>query len=114
MSYDLTNEMNYRIKQLDTSVKMIQQAGIKKANTEALYRQALASLMTEKRAEGMPVTIISDICRGDARVAKLKLERDIAESTYEAIIESINAQKLTIRVLENQISREWTSGKGNI
>ena len=34
-----------------------------------------------------------------------------ADSTYQAIIESINSQKLAIRVLEAQIAREWTSNK---
>ena len=59
----------------------------------------------------MPVTIISDVCRGQPRIAKLKIDRDIAESTYQSIIESINSQKLAIRVLEAQIAREWTSNK---
>ena len=111
MSYDLVNEMNYRLKQLDTSTRMLREAGAKKANTEALYRQELAKEILNRRAEGMPVTIISDICRGQPRIAKLKIDRDIAESTYQSIIESINSQKLAIRVLEAQIAREWTSNK---
>lgn len=111
MSYDLINEMNYRLKQLDTSTGMLKQAGVKKANTEALYRQELAKEILNRRAEGMPVTIISDVCRGQPNIAKLKIDRDIAESTYQSIIESINTQKLAIRVIENQIAREWTSNK---
>lgn len=111
MSYDLINEMNYRLKQLDTSTGMLKQAGIKKANTEALYRQELAKEILDRRANGMPVTIIADVCRGQPNIAKLKIDRDIAESTYQSILESINTQKLAIRVIENQIAREWTSGK---
>ncbi len=111
MSYDLVNDMNYRLKQLDTSTGMLKQAGVKKANTEALYRQELAKEILNRRAEGMPVTIISDVCRGQPNIAKLKIDRDIAESTYQSIIESINTQKLAIRVIENQIAREWTSNK---
>ena len=111
MSYDLINEMNYRLKQLDTSTGMLKQAGVKKANTEALYRQELAKEILDRRANGMPVTIIADICRGQPNIAKLKIDRDIAESTYQSIIESINTQKLAIRVIENQIAREWTSNK---
>ncbi len=114
MSYDLINEMNYRLKQLDTSTGMLKQAGVKKANTEALYRQELAKEILDRRANGMPVTIIADVCRGQPRIAKLKTDRDIADSTYQAIIESINSQKLAIRVLEAQIAREWTSGQGNL
>lgn len=114
MSYDLVNDMNYRLKQLDTSTRMLREAGAKKANTEALYRQELAKEILNRRAEGMPVTIISDVCRGQPRIAKLKTDRDIADSTYQAIIESINSQKLAIRVLEAQIAREWTSGQRSI
>lgn len=114
MSYDLTAEMNYRLKQLDTSTRMLREAGADKANTEALYRQELAKEILNRRAEGMPVTIISDVCRGQPRIAKLKTDRDIADSTYQAIIESINSQKLAIRVLEAQIAREWTTGENGI
>lgn len=110
MSYDLTAEMNYRIKELRESSKMLYKAGMQKANARAEYGKALAQKILELRAEGMPVTIIGDVCRGDAKVAKLRLDRDITEATYQSIIESINAQKLTIRVLENQIAREWTAG----
>lgn len=114
MSYDLINDMNYRLKQLDTSTRMLRGAGAKKANAEALYRQELAKEILNRRAEGMPVTIISDVCRGQPRIAKLKTDRDIADSTYQAIIESINSQKLAIRVLEAQIAREWTTHRGGI
>ena len=114
MSYDLVNDMNYRLEQLDTSTRMRREAGAKKANTQALYRQELAKEIVNRRAEGMPVTIISDVCRGQPHIAKLKTDRDIADSTYQAIIESINSQKLAIRVLEAQIAREWTSGQGNL
>ena len=47
------------------------------------------------------------------RIAKLKTDRDIADSTYQAIIESINSQKLAIRVLEAQIKR-MDIGQGNL
>lgn len=114
MSFDLINDMNYRLKQLDISTGMLKAAGIKKANTEAEYRQELAKEILQRRAEGMPVTIIHDVCKGDPRIAQLKVNRDIAESTYQSILESINTQKLAIRVIENQIQREWTSGNRNI
>lgn len=107
---DLVNELGYRMKKLDTSLIELSKAGVEKANTEAQYRQELAKKILQERANGVPVTIISDICRGDAKIARLKVERDIADTTYQSIIESINAQKLAIRVIESQLSREWTKG----
>lgn len=112
MSYTLINDMNYRIKKLDESVGMLAKAGREKAETEAKARIAIQQETLRLRAEGKPVTIIRDLTRGSA--SKEILERDIAESTYQAIIESINAQKIAIRVLDAQISREWTSKKGGI
>jgi hypothetical protein len=53
------------------------------------------------------VTIISDLCRGDPDVAKLRLERDIALTVYESAQEAINCYKLQIRILDSQIEREW-------
>ena len=40
--------------------------------------------MLRLRAEGVPVTIISDLCRGNEKIADLKLKRDIAETLYES------------------------------
>jgi hypothetical protein len=61
----------------------------------------------EERAKGTPVTIISDVCRGDPEVAKLRLERDIAKTVYESAQEAINGYKLQIRILDAQVEREW-------
>ena len=49
--------------------------------------------------------------KGEEEIARLRLERDIAESLYESAQEAINVQKLKIRVLENQLSREWGAVK---
>ena len=114
MASDLISKINYATVELGTTCGLLKKAGIEKAQTEAAYRQELAKLMLEYRTEGMPVTIIHDVCRGNAKIAKLKLNRDIADSTYQSLLESINVQKLTIRILENQIQREWTTPRGGI
>lgn len=50
---------------------------------------------------------MSDVCRGDREIARLRLERDIADVVYKSAMEAINCYKLQIKVLENQIDREW-------
>ena len=54
------------------------------------------------------MTIISDICRGDAEIARLRLERDIAQTVYESAKEAIQGYKLQIRILDAQLEREWS------
>ena len=70
-------------------------------------RVGLNKKIVEERDKGTPVTIISDICRGDEVIAELKFQRDVAETAYKAAMEAINVYKLNIKVLEEQIQREW-------
>jgi hypothetical protein len=58
----------------------------------------------------MPVTLINTIIYGYEDIALLRFERDTAEVRYNANLEYINTIKLQIRILENQIQREY----GNI
>ena len=50
---------------------------------------------------------MSDICRGDPQIAKLKFDRDVAEVTYKSAMEACNIYKIQVKVLENQIDREY-------
>jgi hypothetical protein len=71
----------------------------------------LATKLLELRDLGHPVTIIGDIARGNRDIAELRLKRDIAETEYNVALEFINVTKLQIRILENQIGREWGNSK---
>lgn len=57
----------------------------------------------------MPVTLIQQVVYGVPEVAQKRFNRDVKEAIYQANLESINAIKLQIRVIENQLSREWSS-----
>ena len=57
----------------------------------------------------MPVTLISQIIFGVPEVADKRFKRDIAETMYQTNQEYINTTKLQLRILENQLSREWGS-----
>ena len=85
-------------------------SGIKLAENEAEYRKALACEITAARATGVPVTIISDTCRGIPYIAELKQARDSAEAIYKASQEAINVYKLRLRTVEADIQRIWNSG----
>ena len=64
----------------------------------------------EERDKGTPVTVISDVCRGREDIAELKRLRDCSEAIYKASQEAVNVLKLRIRVLNDEIDREWNSG----
>ena len=61
------------------------------AQAEYAYRTALASKMIELKSDGVAVTIMADLARGDKNIAKLKLDRDIARGIADACRESIRA-----------------------
>ena len=90
---ELMQELSAKVSLLDSA---LQQLG----NRGRAYAKA-------EQDKGTPVTIISDICRGNAEIAGLKFNRDVAETSYKAALEACNVYKLQIKVLENQIDREY-------
>jgi hypothetical protein len=107
MSVDLYLQLQDKITQLDTFLNDLAVKGIEKANAERDYRVALRKEILKERQNGTPVSILSDVCRGEESIAELKLARDLAETMYDATKEACNGTKLVIRVLEEQIAREW-------
>ena len=110
---DLIEEIRLKSNQLDKAVERLPGTGKYFAQSEQNYRIALARRILEERAKGTPVTIISDICRGDREIAKLRFERDCAEVMYKSALEAINTIKLEIRILDAQIEREWGNAGRN-
>ena len=104
---DLYLELKEKTRLLDVAVAELRKRGVSHAQTERDYKVALAKKILTERDNKVPVTIISDICRGSAEIAKLRFERDVAEVTYKSAQEAINSYKLQIRILESQIQREW-------
>jgi hypothetical protein len=109
---DLIQEMNKIRQELNQAIHILKQRGQDKAKAEHDYRVALAKEILIQRDAGQPVTIISDICRGNKAIAKLKLERDIANTLYETVFEKIRISKMELNILDNQLRSEW-KGDGN-
>lgn len=111
MSAELINEIGTKSALLDKAIGQLGTRGRAYAQAEHDYRVALRKKILSERDSRTPVTIISDICRGDPEIARLRFEKDVAETMYDAAKEAINGFKLQIRILDAQIEREW--GKGN-
>lgn len=104
---DLFLELQHKIALLDTALGELGKRGSKNAEAEMNYRIKLAEKILIEREKGTPVTIISDICRGDKEIARLKFDRDCAEVSYKASLEAINIYKIQIKSLEAQMDREY-------
>ncbi len=104
---DLIQEMNKIRQELNQAIHILKKRGQDKAQAEHDYRVALAQEILIQRDAGQPVTIISDIVRGDKAIAKLKLERDIANTLYETAFEKIRISKMELNILDNQLRSEW-------
>lgn len=107
MSQDLMLSLQDRIGRLDEALRQFRSYGRSMAQAEREYRTALSQKILQERDKGTPVTIISDVCRGERGLAKLRFERDVTRTMYEAAREACNVYKLEIRILENQIDREY-------
>ena len=46
---------------------------------------------------------------GIPKVAEARFERDVAEAVYRANQEAINSLKLQLRLMDAQLSREWST-----
>jgi len=105
---DLYEEITRLTKELDISVKQLRKSGTDLAEAEQNYKICLRQEALKLRAEkNMPVTLINQIIYGVPEVAKLRFDRDVKEAVYQANLEAINSTKLKLRILENQLNREW-------
>lgn len=105
---DLLNELNYKTRQLELSIKKLRETGTEYAQAERDYKVTLAQTALKLKSDGMAIGLIDKVIYGVAEVAAKRFKRDVAEAVYKANMESINALKLQMRLLEAQISREWS------
>ena len=110
---DLINEIGQKTRELETSVRMLRTTGTAYAEAERDYKILLRTECLRLRDEGYAIGMIDKTCYGIPKVAEARFKRDVAETVYKANLESINSIKLQIRILDNQISREWSTEMPN-
>lgn len=113
--YDLWSEIQSKTKQLDYSVKELRKSGTAYAEAEKAYKIKLRETALRLRSQDMAVGMISMTVYGVPEVAELRFKRDCCEAVYKANIEAIQAIKLEIRIINEQLSREWgQAGTGSM
>jgi hypothetical protein len=112
---DLYEEIQRLMAELTASIRKLRDNGAKLAEAERDYKITLRKEALKLRAGEMPVTLINSIIYGVPEVAEKRFKRDVEQANYDANKEHINICKLKLRILENQLSREWNNaGKGEL
>ena len=107
MDYDLIQEIQAKTNDLQVAIRSLRKTGQRRAETERDYKIKLRQEALKLRDSGMAVGMIDKTVYGVEEVAAARYERDVAEAVYQANLESINATKLMLRLLDAQINREW-------
>ena len=106
----MINELLELNKKLTKSLKELRKNGIKLAECEKLYKIEVNKKALELRSQDIPVTLIQLTIYGYDNISNLRFKRDCAEVIYNANLEAINTLKLQIRILSNQIEKEYYEG----
>lgn len=106
---DLMEDLNIKIKELNTSIKSLRKTGTEYAEAERAYKVCLRQECLKLRDEGMAIGMIDKTCYGIPSVAEKRFTRDVAEAVYKANLEAVNSIKLQIRIIEGQINREYSN-----
>lgn len=104
---DLIEQRNKAIKTMQSALELLPKRSKEYAEAEKNYRVELRKEMLFLRNDGYPATLVSDLARGKKEIAELKEKRDIAESLMKSANEAINVYKIEVKLIEEQIKREW-------
>lgn len=106
---DLIQEMERLNSLLTSALTEYKKRGMDYAKAYKQYRILLSQELLNLKAEGMPVTIAYDIARGTEEVANAKEQEIITECLYRSCQEAINTYKLQIKILQEQINKEFNN-----
>lgn len=100
----IINKLEYKVNELTFRNKELEKLGITKDRLEATYRCELRKELLSLSLNKTKISIIGDIARGDEKIAKLRLNRDLAKNRYYSLKSSIEGIKLEIEVLRSMLT----------
>ena len=104
---DLYELLQDKLNKLEVTLKNIRRTSKDYAEAYTNYRIELAKELVRLKDSGMAVTLAYDVARGKKEIAKLKYDEICNEAIYKANLEAINSIKLEIRIIQNQIDKEY-------
>ncbi len=107
--YELYAELDKVTKQHQWCLKELRKSGSEFAEAERTYNVLKRKWCLKLRDDKMPVGLIEKVYKGIPEVADALFAYRVAEQTYKANMEAVMSTKLQLRLLDNQISREYAS-----
>jgi hypothetical protein len=83
----ISQQINDKIKELETLKEQLKFTAIK----EAEYSLALAKVMLRLKSEGMPITLIKEVGKGECW--KEQMEKDTEKASYDITKEKVDIVK---------------------
>ena len=111
---DVIDKIQQILDLLSASIRSLRKTSEQYAEAERDYKILLRQQALKLRDEGMAIGMITLTIYGIPEVAEARLKRDISEANYKANQEAINSYKLQLRLLDNQVNREWGNTGGQL
>ena len=92
---------------LNRSMAKMHENGEDFAEKTRLYRIALRQKILYLRDNGIQISIVEKIAKGDEDVAQKEFDMNLAEVLYKSSQENIMVQKKLLDSVEADIAREW-------
>ena len=99
----IMNKLNNCILALEKGNIEIKTLGVKKAKTKMDYSIALRKEILRLKLEKYPATLVGDLARGQEQIASLRVDKDIAESSYYTAISAIENLRIEIEILRSKL-----------
>lgn len=100
----IINKLEYKVNELTLRNAELERLGAIKDGLEATYRCELRKELLSLSLNKTKISIIGDIARGDEKIAKLRLNRDLAKNRFYSMKSSIENIKLEIEVLRSMLT----------
>lgn len=100
----IINKLEYKVNELTLRNAELERLGAIKDGLEANYRCELRKELLSLSLNKTKISIIGDIARGDEKIAKLRLNRDLAKNRFYSMKSSIENIKLEIEVLRSMLT----------
>ena len=95
------------IEEIEQEIESEREFSRQAAEAEREYRMLLSAMTAKERMHGTPVTVISDLCRGDKEIADAKVRWKAAEADAKASQHLHFLKKDRLAILQRIAEREW-------
>ena len=100
----IINKLEYKVNELTIRNAKLKKLGTIKDRLEATYRCELRKELLRLSLNNTKISITGDITRDNAKIAQLRLNRDLAKIRYYLMKSSIENIKFEIEVLRSMLT----------